>query len=67
MSRRWLSFLDEKTRARQGRTGTDRGSDAPIYVPFGQGKLERGDGVYSVVVSLASATRKPPRLRVLPK
>jgi len=50
MSRRWLSFLDEKTRARQGRTGTDRGSDAPIYVPFGQGKLERGDGVYSVAV-----------------
>src|SRR5436190_10258878 len=52
MSRRWLSFLDEKTRARQGRTGVDptSKSDADIYVPFGQGKLEKGDGVYSVAV-----------------
>jgi YD repeat-containing protein len=46
MPRQWLSFWSEKT------TGTDRTSprDAEIYVPFGQGKLAKGDGVYRVAV-----------------
>lgn len=50
MPRRWLSFRDEKSRAGERGTGTDRRSDADIYVPYGQGKLEKGDGVYRVAV-----------------
>jgi hypothetical protein len=46
MARQWLSFGDEKTRG----TGTDRTSDADIYVPFGQDKVEKGDSVYRVAV-----------------
>ena len=45
MSRQWLSFSNDKTGT--DRTGT---SEADIYVPFGQGKLEKGDGVYRVAV-----------------
>jgi hypothetical protein len=52
MPRQWLSFWNEKTRARQRRTGTARTStsDADIYVPYGQGKLAKGDSVYCVAV-----------------
>jgi YD repeat-containing protein len=46
MARQWLSFLREKTRG-MGRASP---SDADIYVPFGQGKLARGDSVYRVAV-----------------
>jgi YD repeat-containing protein len=47
MPRQWLSFWDEETRARQRRTDK---SDADIHVPFGQGKLAKGDSVYCVAV-----------------
>jgi hypothetical protein len=52
MPRQWLSFWNEETRALQRRAGTARtnGSDADIYVPFGQDKLGKGDGVYCVAV-----------------
>lgn len=52
MPTHWLSFWDEKTRARQRRTGAGRTStsDADIYVPYGQGKLAKGDSVYCVAV-----------------
>ena len=48
----WLSFWNEKTRARRRRTGTGRTStsEADIYVPYGQGKLAKGDSVYCVAV-----------------
>jgi hypothetical protein len=50
--RQWLSFWDEETRARQGRTGSDggNGGDPDISVPYGQDKLETGDAVYCVAV-----------------
>ena len=48
MPRRWLSFRDEKTRPR--RTGEGTSGDAEIYVPYGQGKLGKGDSVYCVAV-----------------
>jgi YD repeat-containing protein len=52
MPRHWLSFWDEKTRARQRRTGTGQTStsDADIYVPYAQDKLAKGDSVYCVAV-----------------
>jgi YD repeat-containing protein len=52
MPRHWLSFWDEKTRARQRGPGTGRTStsDADIYVPYGQDKLAKGDSVYCVAV-----------------
>jgi hypothetical protein len=52
MPRQWLSFWDEEARARQRRSGTGRTnkSDADIYVPYGQDKLGKGDGVYGVAV-----------------
>ena len=52
MPRYWLSFWNEKTPARQRRTGTSRTStsDADIYVPYGQDKLAKGDSVYCVAV-----------------
>jgi hypothetical protein len=52
MSRHWLSFWDEKTRASQRGTGTGRTSrsEADIYVPYGQDKLAKGDSVYCVAV-----------------
>src|ERR687887_106134 len=46
MPRRWLSFWSEKT-AGSGRTSI---RDGAIYVPFGQGKLAKGDSVYRVAV-----------------
>jgi hypothetical protein len=47
-----MSFWNQKTRARQRRTGTARTSTngAHIHVPYGQDKLAKGDSVYRVAV-----------------
>jgi YD repeat-containing protein len=52
MPRHWLSFRNERTRARRRRTGTGRTStsEAGIQVPYGQDKLGKGDSVYRVAV-----------------
>jgi YD repeat-containing protein len=52
MPRHWLSFRNERTRARRRRTGTGRTStsEAGIQVPYGQDKLAKGDSVYRVAV-----------------
>ena len=47
MPREWLSFRNQETRGRQRRAGT---GDADIYVPYGEGKLAKGDGAYCVAV-----------------
>ena len=52
MPRQWLSFRSEETGAPKRRTaigGTSR-RDAYVYVPYGQDKLAKGDGVYCVAV-----------------
>jgi hypothetical protein len=46
----WLSFWNEETRRLQQAGGVGHGTDADIWVPYGEGKLGRGDLVYCVAI-----------------
>ena len=46
----WMSFWNKRTRDAQRRAGVDHGTDAHIWVPYGEGKLATGDTVYCVAI-----------------
>ena len=48
MSKRWLSFWNQKTRKQQRGEGVRHPTDADIWVPYGADKLAAGDDVYCV-------------------
>lgn len=48
MSRHWLSFWNQKTRAKHRGDGIRHPTDADIWVPYGAERLAVGDSVYCV-------------------